>query len=341
MKKFSCWLTLVILILCQGSSVAQSGRHRRESPPPSTAASESDEAVRLSTTEVVVPVTVRNRYGRPIQGLTKSDFILYEDGRRQELTGFYADSVAAHIVMLIDVSGSVQTEIDNIRLAALSVITQLRPNDRVCIYQFNDTVRLLEDWTSDKLRLERALMNLPATGNTAFYNALYEAALKLSQIDGRRTILLLTDGVDTYQGKHPKSAAEAFEAIQRAEASVYVISKTKALREYLRGIRSPSIFRALDPRDLQIQWLLQALDESERWLISLAERTGGKIYFPVSQYDLTSVYNDIAQELNAQYVLHYVPQNLNFDGRFRRIRVETSNPAYIAYAREGYYAVRR
>jgi VWFA-related protein len=106
-------------------------------------------------------------------------------------------------------------------------------------------------------------------------------------------------------------------------------------------VRSPSIFRPLDPRDPQIQWILQALEESEIWLTSLAERTGGKIYFPVDQRDLKAVYNDIAQELNAQYVLRYVPQNLNFDGRFRRIRVETGNPAYLAYAREGYYGLRK
>lgn len=298
--------------------------------------------VTLGTTEVVVPVTVRNRYGRPIAGLTKSDFIIYEDGRRQEITGFGAETVPANIAMLIDVSGSVATEIDDIRLSALALIKELKEKDRVCIYEFNDTVRLVMDWTSDKLKLERALLQLPATGSTAFYNALYEAAAnKLSPVPGRRIILLLTDGVDTYQGKNPKTPAEALEAIQRAEVGVYVISKTRALREYLRGQRAPSFFKVLDPRDPYLQQYLYALDQSEQWLTVLAERTGGQIYFPLEQSELKNVYGDIAQELNTQYVLRYVPQNTHFDGRWRRIRVETGNPAYIAYAREGYYAVRK
>jgi len=335
---------LAILVLATASVVGQSGRQRQNQLPPSPGqpSQEVQGEVSLETTEVVVPVTVRNRYGRPIAGLTKADFTLFEDGRRQEITGFDAESVPANIVMLIDVSGSVATEINDIRLSALALIRELRDQDRVCIYQFNDTVRLVEDWTSDKLRLERALLRLPATGNTAFYNALYEAAInKLAGVKGRRTILLLTDGVDTYQGKNPKTAAEAFEAIQRAEVSVYVISKTRALREYLTGQRAPSIFKVLDPRDPYIQQYLYALDQSEQWLIMLAERTGGQIYFPREQSELKTVYGDIAQELNTQYVLRYVPQNLNFDGRFRRIRVVTGNPAYIAYAREGYYAVRK
>lgn len=328
------------------SIVAVSGQSGRQRYPPSPSSGESSQrepdVVSLEATEVLVPVTVRSRYGRPIAGLTKSDFILYEDGRRQEITGFETESVPAHIAMLIDVSGSVRTEINDIRLSALALIKELRGNDRVCIFQFNDQVRLVQDWTSDKLQLERALLRLPATGSTAFYNALYEAAThKLAEVKGRRTILLFTDGVDTYQGKNPKTAAEALEAIQRAEVGVYVISKTRAIREYLTGQRLSSIFKVFDPRDPYIQEYLYALDQAEQWLMMLAERTGGQIYFPRDQSDLKDVYGDIAQELNSQYVLRYVPQNTNFDGRFRRIRVVTGNPAYLAYAREGYYAVRK
>lgn len=334
----------LVVILSAVLAAGQSGRQRQSqtSPPTPPTADEAPAVVSLETIEVVVPVTVRNRYGRPIVGLSKADFILYEEGRRQEITGFETDSVPANIVMLLDVSGSVRTEINDIRLSALALIGELSPRDQVCIIQFNDRVQLVQDWTSDKLKLERALLQLPATGNTAFYNALYEAATKrLAQAAGRRFILLFTDGVDTYEGKDAKTAAEALEAIQRAEASVYVISKTRAIREYLTGQRAFSIFKVLDPLDPYIQQYLYALEQAEQWLIELAERTGGQIYFPRDQSELRGVYGDLAQELSSQYVLRYVPQNTNFDGRFRRIRVVTGNPAYIAYAREGYYAVKK
>lgn len=336
--------SFLVVILSTVLAAGQSGRQRQNPPqqPAPQTPQESSGVVSLETTEVVVPVTVRNRYGRPIAGLSKADFTLFEDGRRQEITGFETDSMPANIVMLLDVSGSVRTEINDIRLSALALIGELSPRDQVCIIQFNDRVQLVQEWTSDKLRLERALLQLPATGNTAFYNALYEAATKkLAETAGRRFILLFTDGVDTYDGKNAKTAAEAFEAIQRAEASVYVISKTRAIREYLTGQRAFSIFKAIDPLDPYIQQYLYALEQAEEWLIRLAERTGGQIYFPRDQSDLRGVYGDIAQELSSQYVLRYVPQNTNFDGRFRRIRVATGNPAYIAYAREGYYAVRK
>lgn len=340
---YSVIALLVSIILCSSFVTGQSGRQRQpQAPPPGQSPPSESGVVSLEATEVVVPVTVRNRNGRPIAGLTKSDFTLFEEARRQEITGFDAETVPANIAMLIDVSGSVSTEIDDIRLSALALIRELRPQDRICIYEFNDTVRLVEDWTTDKLRLERALLRLPATGSTAFYNSLYEAAAhKLAEVKGRRTIVLLTDGVDTYQGKNPKTAAEAFEAIQRAEVGVYVISKTRALRDYLTGQRAPAFFKVLDPRDPYIQEYLYALDQAEQYLIMLAERTGGQIYFPKEQSELRNVYADIAQELNTQYVLRYVPLNTNFDGGFRRIRVVTGNPAYIAYAREGYYAVKR
>ncbi|RMG51558.1 MAG: VWA domain-containing protein [Acidobacteria bacterium] len=352
-RKLSAVCAVILTLGCL-TARGQSGRWRHPTPRSNDGQNQQpSDVISLEATEVVVPVTVRNRYGRPIPGLTKDDFILYEDGVRQEITGFDTESVPAAIVMLIDVSGSVRTEINNIRLSALTLIDQLRPQDRACIIQFNDRVRVIQDWTSDKLRLQRALMTLPATGATAFYNALYTAAEKLSQVKGRRTIIAFTDGVDTYRGQvpqtrgrrekpmPPKSPAEAFEAVRRAEASVYVISKTRAIRDYLTGRRAPSFLRPIDPRDPYIQYYLQALDRAEQWLAMLAERTGGEIYFPRNQLELKDVYNDIAEELNTQYVLRYVPKNTNFDGRFRRIRVVTGNPAYIARAREGYYAVKR
>jgi VWFA-related protein len=336
-------LTVVLIAVGVTLVPGQSGRRRQpEAAPPSEGAKVEQDVVTLGTTEVIVPVTVRNRYGRPIPGLTKSDFTLFENGVRQEITGFASESVAANILMLIDVSGSVQTEINDIRLSALALINEIGDRDQICIMQFNDKISVIQDWTTDKLRLQRALLQLPATGSTALYTALHEAATKkLAGLQGRRTIILFTDGVDTYEGKNAKTSAEALEAIQRAEVSVYVISKTRALREYLLGQRSFSIFRQIDPNAPYIQAYVRALDEAEVWLISLADRTGGSIWFPKDQSELRDVYSDIAKELNSQYVLSYVPKNANMDGAFRRIRVITGNPAYIAYAREGYYAVRK
>jgi VWFA-related protein len=258
---FVLTLLFVLTMVTSALMPAQSGRRPQPAPPTSDGAKADQDVVTLGTTEVVVPVTVRNRYGRPIPGLTKSDFTLFEDGVRQEITGFASEAVPANLVMLIDVSGSVRVAINDIRLSALALINELGERDRVCIMQFNDRILVIQDWTSDKLRLQRALLQLPATGATAFYNALYEAATKkLAGVQGRRAIVLFTDGVDTYQGRDAKTANQALEAIQRAEASVYVISKTKAIREYLLGQRAPTIFRPIDPNAPYIQQYIYALE---------------------------------------------------------------------------------
>ncbi len=323
------------LALLVGSAWAQSGRRLPSEKPKETP---DETAVTLEATEVIVPVTVRDRYGRLIRGLSRYDFILYEDGVRQEIVDFSVGAVPVHIVLLIDISGSVATEINDIRLSALAFLNALGPKDRVAIIRFNHRVEEVLDWETDRLRLQRALLQLPAVGNTALYKALCVAANKLKTVEGRRAILLFTDGVDTYDGPDQKTFEEAMEAVRRAEAIVYVISKTKAIRAFLRGERSPFIFRPLDPRDPYIQIYLQALDRAEEQLIELAEKTGGRIYFPLEQSELRDAYAQIAEELSTQYILRYVPRNTARDGRFRRIRVMTGNPAYIAIAREGYYA---
>lgn len=333
---------ILMLALLLGSGIAQSGR-RPVTPPAGEkqkSKSEDDATVTLESSEVIVPVTVRDRYGRIIRGLSRSDFALYEDGVRQEITDFSVGTVPVYIVMLIDVSGSVATEINDIRLSALALINALGPTDKVSIIRFNEKVEQVLEWETDKVRLQRALMQLPAVGNTAFYKALFTAAGKLRSVDGRRAIILFTDGIDTYEGKDQRTFEEAFEAVRRADALVYVISKTKALREYLRGHRSPLIFRPLDPNGPYYQLYLQALDRAEEMLITLAEKTGGRIYFPLEQSELRDVYGQIAEELGTQYILRYVPRDTARDGRYRRIRVTVSNPAYLASAREGYYAPR-
>ncbi|MCS7157089.1 MAG: VWA domain-containing protein [Blastocatellia bacterium] len=328
---------VLLLLLVFGSAWAQSGRRLPVEKPKET--KEPDEAaVTLETTEVVVPVTVRDRYGRLIRGLSRYDFTLYEDGVRQEITDFTVGTVPVNVVLLIDISGSVATEINDIRLAALAFLNALGPKDRVAIIRFNHKVEEVLDWETDKLRLQRALFQLPAVGNTAFYKALYVAANKLKAVEGRRAILLFTDGVDTYDGPDQKTFDEALEAVRRAEAIVYVISKTKAIRAFLKGERSPFILRPLDPNDFYVRLYLQVLDQAEEQLIALAEKTGGRIYFPLEQSELKEAYAQIAEELSTQYILRYMPKNTTRDGRFRRIRVMTGNPAYIAIAREGYYA---
>ncbi len=332
--------SVIALVLALGSAWAQSGR-RLPAEKSKEAKDPEDAAVTLETSEVIVPVTVRDRYGRLVRGLSRYDFTIYEDGVRQEITDFSVGTVPVNVVLLIDVSGSVATEITDIRLSALAFLDALGPRDRVAIIRFNHKVEEVLDWETDKRRLQRALLHLPAVGNTALYKALSVAASKLKTVEGRRAILLFTDGVDTYDGPDQKTFEEALEAVRRADAIVYVISKTKAIRAFLKGERSPFIFRPLDPNDPYIQLYLRVLDQAEDQLIELAEKTGGRIYFPLDQSELKEAYAQIAEELSTQYILRYMPKNMARDGRFRRIRVMTGNPAYIAIAREGYYAPRQ
>ncbi len=156
------------------------------------------QTIRIGTGLVTVPVIVTDRYGRFVTGLRESDFTVREDGAVQRIEDFSSIESPFSVALLIDTSRSTQNKLNTIRKAALSFIKQLQPRDSVMIVTFDEKVRFISDFTNNMDEIERAVKNLKSSYLTSLYDAIdMTIREKMAGIDGRKAIVVLTDGVDT------------------------------------------------------------------------------------------------------------------------------------------------
>jgi Ca-activated chloride channel family protein len=322
----------------------QSGRKASEEPPqPSqSVGQDEDDVLRVRSEEVLLPVSVRDSAGEPVGGLGQERFLVYDNGVRQEIKSFNRYRVPANIVLLLDASSSVFSQMRFIREAAKGFVHGLLKEDRVCVMQFADRVELLQDWTlaTEAGRLEKALDWRYHPGeSTTFYDGLYLAAQEqLSRVEGRRIIILLTDGIDTAERRHA-SFKEALNAVRRAEASVYVLSLTASLRALIErktggGWLGRLLSGGYDPS--LVRRYMALINGAEKMLTEIATQTGGRIFLPVETDDLAPAYRAIAEELRTQYIITYQPRPRAVVGEWRRIHVLVTPGGYEVATREGY-----
>jgi Ca-activated chloride channel family protein len=266
--------------------------------------------------EVVrLDVTVLGRDGRFVTDLGQGDFELYEDGQRQALTSFVRQELPVSLVLLLDASISVADRMPLAQAATTRFVQALRPDDQVRVTEFNDSVAVLQDSTSDRDALRAAISKVSAAGATALYNALFVTLKGLPPASfgtqlRRRVIVLVSDGEDTASLVWEE---QVLELVRRREATIHVI----ALR------------RESD-----------ASNRSARLLRLLSAESGGEVHHPESIRDLDSVYARIGEELRSQYMIGYVSSNPARDARWRAIelRVRGRKDLQVRH-RTGYYAV--
>jgi Ca-activated chloride channel family protein len=335
-----CLLCLLLLLpLCAWGQSGRIGTHTEQAEGQG-AAPAVDDVLRVRTDEVSLPVSVRGMDGVPVAGLGQESFFIYENGVRQEISSFNRERVPANIVLLMDASGSVFSQMRLIRLAAKGFIKGLLEQDQVCVMQFADQAELLQDWTraTDTEKLSKALEWRYHPGqSTVFYDGLYLAAeQQLSKVGGRHIIILLTDGIDT--AAHQRASfADALSAVRRADTSVYVLSLTQEMRSLIEKESAGKLARLFNGADASGRRLyLNMLDAAERQLDELARQTGGRMFLPQKETDLGAAYDAIALELRTQYIITYKPKPRAAAGEYRRIRVLVAPGSYEVGAREGY-----
>jgi Ca-activated chloride channel homolog len=301
------------------------------------------DVISVNTTEVMIPVTVRDSNGRLVNDLTRNDFRVYENDREQPLSDLALRQVPVDVVLMVDASSSVATNLDDFRRAAEGFAERLANDDRISLIKFDDRVELLQDWTQSRFQFRRALARIEPGMFTRFNDALALAAREqFGNSKSRRAIIILSDGIDSGRGAATLEAA--VQALLRAQVTVYVVSNTEISRAAKRaeldsltgGSDSAVRFNQLRIDDLRTG--LRVLDLSEQNLAQLTETTGGKLYKPQTFAGLDSTYAEVAEELRHQYALYYTPLNKTRDGGFRRVRVEMTNPAYRGHTRVGYFA---
>src|SRR5215470_3345737 len=180
------------------------------------------DAIKVNTALVTVPVVVTDRYGQFVTGLSQNDFKLQENGEPQQIASFSSTEAPFNVALLIDTSRSTRNKLGAIRKAALNFVTQLQPNDRVLIVTFDEKVSFLGDFTSDRREIERAIRSVKSSYLTSLYDAVYLTITeKLAPIKGRKAIVALTDGEDTWSRR--ATYESTLELVADAGVSVYAI----------------------------------------------------------------------------------------------------------------------
>ncbi|HKG23041.1 MAG TPA: VWA domain-containing protein, partial [Blastocatellia bacterium] len=232
-KSISSLLSFILLVVVtSGEAAAQSGR--KPDPP---AQQDKDDTIRLRTEEVLLNITVTDSFNRQATSLRREEFIVAEDGQRQEISSFSISTVPVNVVLMLDASGSVAGEVSSLRDAALSFVGQLGPEDKVSVIEFHSEVELLQDWTAnaDDIRhaiswrfkpgMVRTSEGTSTFGSTSLYDSLFlTAEEQLSKVNGRKAVIILTDGDDS---SSKVTYEQSLAAVIRSNAVVYVVSKAR------------------------------------------------------------------------------------------------------------------
>lgn len=282
---------------------------RAQQPTPKPTATPDDTTVTVRITRVRLPITVVDKKGFLVPGLTKGDFQVLEDKIPQEIETFSDDvgkELPLYVGVLMDTSPSTAGKLKFEQESAMNFIqTVVRPRkDRVFFATFDDEINLRQDFTDRLDLLDRAVNGVKKVGTqTALFDAVWQFCdEKMRSVSGRRVLVLITDGEDTYSRAELK---DAIDIAQRTETTIYAIS-TKA------G------FSSTVP-DVEMG---QMKDAKDRELMKLAEETGGTAFFTGDMLTLERSFTKIAKELRAQYLVTYRPSNDHYDGSYRRIDVK-------------------
>ncbi len=271
---------------------------------------------------VHVMATVRDGAGRLLGNLRKQDFEITEGGEPQRIAVFQRESdLSLSIALLIDASLSTAKELEFETASAVGFLDSvLGPSDRAAVYRFARDVQELTRYSANLKILEKAIRGIRPSSGTSLYDALYLASRELQKREGRKAIVVITDGGDT-TSRH--RFHEALHAVHLADATLYSIAVIPIIGESGRNTGG------------------------EHALISLSQATGGAFYSQYSATDLDTAFARIEEELRTQYVLGYYPSRPAPRGRNRRgpaepqlipIEVRAKNPSFTVKARKGYYA---
>lgn len=306
MKKLA---TLILPLLASTLMPAQQ-------PPPQN---QPETTLKVDVKLVNVYVTVTDPRGAPVAGLKKEDFTLQEDGRRQTISVFDKESaLPLSIALAIDTSLSTRHDLPLEQASAKRFARAiLRPVDALSVFGFSETVLQSSTYTADLKRIEEGIDHVRLGAATALFDAVYLASRSLDRRQGRKVMVLITDGGDTISKMDYKEAARAAEEAEAIVYSIIVVPIENSAGRETGG---------------------------EHALIQLSEDTGGKYYYATSMSQLDDAFRQISDELRTQYLLAYYPSQRLSNSSFRRIHVAVSGVAdaasYQVRHRTGYYTTK-
>lgn len=310
------------------------------SPAPNTnvSSTENDEdVVKVQTDLVTIPVSVYDRNGLYIPGLLAKDFKVFEDGKEQQIAYFGTSDKPFTVVLLLDTSPSTSYKIEEIRNAARAFVDQLKPNDQVLVISFDWGVHVHGEMTNDRQSIYRSIDKASFGDGTSLYDAVDVALRKqLAKIEGRKAIVLFTDGVDTTS---KRTYDFTLDEAEESESLIFPIYYNTFFDNQgggglgsINGGMIPTVRSSSTRGSSSEDYAL-----GRKYLEDLAAYTGGRVFRPESTPGgLTAAFEGIAEELRRQYNIGYVPTDEGKPGQRKQIKVRVSRPNLIVRNRDSY-----
>jgi len=354
-------LVLLSVFLLPFSLYAQSGRKTAEPKETKTdAAKTADDTVtesrigpngetvegdiiKFDTALVMVPVTVMDRNGRYVPLLRRENFRIEENGVDQKIAYFATTDAPFSVLLLIDTSGSTESRLREIQDAAIKFVDKLKPADRVMVMSFDDRIEVECRATNDRDTITKAIRHTRTGGGTRLYDAVDDILRKqLNTIEGRKAVVLFTDGVDTTSRR--ASYDSTLRLAEESDAAIYSVDYDTSGRGSVmsNGIPMPGRGTVLGlpipspgipgttggyPGDYK---------RAIAYLHALADRTGGRFYSGDSLFGIDQAFAWIAEELGRQYSLGYYPATTGKDGERRQIKVKVTEANLVVKSRDSY-----
>jgi Ca-activated chloride channel homolog len=266
---------------------------------------------KTGTQVVSIFATVTDAQKRLVPGLTKDDFEVFDDQKPQPLVYFDNSIRPINVVVMLDTSGSMTLTIDLLKQAAEQFLIRLLPEDKARVGAFNDKIQFNARWSSDRDQLVTDAKNLDYGNGTRLWDAVGASLDELKAVDGRKVILVFTDGDDT------ESKMRLGQVLDRARAEEVMIYAIGLESRYFDGQR-------------------QVRTKPDSGLRKISDETGGGYFELTKASELAPTFTKVAQELHSQYVIGFTPTLL--DNKVHKLMVKMKQPGMTAQARRSYLA---
>ncbi len=315
-------LACVPLGLNAGSSDADPGPPPDASPDGLGLEFSRGDTIKVDVELALINVTVTDPTGRMVTGLDKEHFLLKEDNRRQVIEQFGAEEAPLSLAVVFDASGSMGYKMSKAREAVAQFFKTSNPEDEFFLVQFNNRPEIMTGFTRSMEEIQNRLTFVRSKGRTALLDAIYLALNQMKEArNNQKALLVISDGGDNSSRYTPR---EIKRTVRESDVQIYAI-----------GIYEPYATRGRTPEEAAGPGLLT----------EIAEVTGGRQFAVQNVNELPDIAEKIGIELRNQYILGYIPENTQKDGKWRRVKVEIKKirgmPELRAYYRNGYYAPTR
>ena len=313
-------------------------------PPPTTPKKVEgmpDYSIKVDVPLVNVDVLVTTKDGQFIPNLHKENFRVYEDGQQQTITNFNQSEAPITAVMLVEFASTNLNYMYEALRASYTFAAGLKKDDWIAVMSYDMRPHILTDFTQDKREVQGALnqLRIPGFSERNLFDALYDTIDRIDRLDGKKYIVLVSTGRDTFSKLNLDQILKKVRATK--DITIYAVSIGRAYREWLDSHGYAGGIQ-------QVDWL-----QADNQLNTFAHLTGGRAYFPRFDGELPEIFHDVATDIRNQYNIGYKPTNGKLDGTYRKLKVELVAPdggplkvkdqhnkdvKFQIYAREGYTA---